>query len=111
MQLTFGEHTRPRVLRAAPSPVASRRKHTPNGWVVHAPVCSARARNTAREGACAPLSNCMDTAKDDSSIGASLGLSAIGFGFEPFHFFFEELRHAMFGEINLPNVYAQPTGE
>src|SRR5215218_4190386 len=44
MQLNFGEHTRPRVLRAAPSPVASRRKHAPNGWVVHAAVCSARAR-------------------------------------------------------------------
>jgi hypothetical protein len=32
MQLIFGEHTRPRVLRPAPSPVASKRQHTPNGW-------------------------------------------------------------------------------
>ena len=31
MQLIFGEHTRPRVLRPAPSPVASEREQSPNG--------------------------------------------------------------------------------
>jgi hypothetical protein len=54
MQFVSGEHTRPRVFRAAPSPVGTARHQSPNGELWKPPWFSARARKTAREGACAP---------------------------------------------------------
>jgi hypothetical protein len=56
IQFAFGEHTRPRVSRPAPSPAGTGR----------APLTKKRgetARLVFREGACAPHSNCTVTAQ------------------------------------------------
>src|SRR5208282_2914929 len=51
-----GDHTRPRVFRPAPSPVGERLSQVANGEPEQRPHVFREARNTAREGACAPRS-------------------------------------------------------